>query len=62
VYIEALYAARTSYATSMALTALTVFIMGAIVAALGRERRGVVFGFVDSGSNDRTELRPGRGG
>jgi SHS family lactate transporter-like MFS transporter len=44
VYIEALYAARTSYATSMALTALTVFILGAVVAALGRERRGVEFG------------------
>jgi len=44
VYIEAIYAARTSYATSMALTALTVFIMSAIVAALGNERRGVTFG------------------
>jgi SHS family lactate transporter-like MFS transporter len=44
VYIEALYAARTSYATSMALTAVTVFILGAVVAALGRERRGVEFG------------------
>jgi len=44
VYIEALFAARTSYAISMALTAVTVFTLGAIVAALGRERRGVTFG------------------
>ncbi|MDQ6886527.1 MAG: MFS transporter [Gemmatimonadota bacterium] len=44
VYIEALFAARTSYAISMALTAVTVFSLGAIVAALGRERRGVTFG------------------
>ncbi|MBI1816381.1 MAG: MFS transporter [Deltaproteobacteria bacterium] len=48
VYIEALYAARTSYATSMALTAVTVFVLGAIVAALGRERRGVEFGAAPS--------------
>ena len=48
VYLEALYAARTSYATSMALTALTVFIMGAVVAALGDERRGVAFGLRNS--------------
>ncbi len=44
VYIEALFAARTNYAISMALTAATVFTLGAIVAGLGRERRGVTFG------------------
>jgi MFS transporter, SHS family, lactate transporter len=43
-YIEAVFAARVSYATSMAMTAVTVFSLGAIVAWLGRERRGVVFG------------------
>lgn len=43
-YIEAVFAARASYATSMALTAVTVFSLGALVAWLGRERRGVVFG------------------
>ena len=42
-YIEAVYGARTSLQTAMALTALTVFTLGAIVAALGKERRGVVF-------------------
>jgi SHS family lactate transporter-like MFS transporter len=44
VYVEALFAARTSYAWSMALTAVTVFGFAALVAAAGRERRGVTFG------------------
>jgi SHS family lactate transporter-like MFS transporter len=43
-YIEALFAAHTSYAKSMALTALIVFSVAAIVAGLGRERRGITFG------------------
>ncbi len=43
-YIEARFAAHTSYARAMAFAALTVFVLGAIVAALGRERRGVEFG------------------
>jgi SHS family lactate transporter-like MFS transporter len=43
-YIEAIFAARTSYAKSMALTALIVFSVAAVVAALGRERRGITFG------------------
>jgi SHS family lactate transporter-like MFS transporter len=43
-YIEAVFAERTSYANSMALTAATVFIGGAIAAWFGRERRGHVFG------------------
>jgi SHS family lactate transporter-like MFS transporter len=42
-YIEAVFAHRVSFATGMALTALTVFLLGALVAALGRERTGVVF-------------------
>ncbi|MGI8655652.1 MAG: hypothetical protein ACR2LC_10560 [Pyrinomonadaceae bacterium] len=40
-YIEALCAARASYAKSMA---LVVFSAAAIVAWAGRERRGIVFG------------------
>jgi MFS transporter, SHS family, lactate transporter len=44
VYIEAVYAQRTSYAAAMALTALSVFILAAVMAALGRERRGHTFG------------------
>ena len=44
VYIEALYAAHASYATAMALTALTVFVLASIMALLGRERRGEQFG------------------
>src|SRR5437879_4083943 len=43
-YIEAVFARRTSYANAMALTAFTVFSLGAIVVALGRERRGATFG------------------
>ena len=43
-YIEAVFARRTSYANAMALTAVTVFTLGAIVVALGRERRGATFG------------------
>ena len=46
VYVEALFAAHVSYATSMALTAVTVFAFAAGMAALGRERRGVTFGAV----------------
>jgi MFS transporter, SHS family, lactate transporter len=43
VYIEAVYAQRTSYASAMALTALSVFILASIMAAVGRERRGHIF-------------------
>jgi len=42
--IEAVFAERTTYANSMALTAATVFTAGAIAALFGRERRGAVFG------------------
>ncbi len=44
VYIEAALAGHMSYAKAMAITALTVFILAAVVAALGRERHGVAFG------------------
>jgi SHS family lactate transporter-like MFS transporter len=43
-YIEAVFAARTSYARAMALVALVVFTVAAIVSGLGRERRGITFG------------------
>ena len=43
-YIEAVFAARTSYARAMALVALVVFTVAAVVAGLGRERRGITFG------------------
>jgi len=43
-YVEALLAQRMSYATAMAATAAIVFAFAAIVAALGRERRGIQFG------------------
>ena len=44
VYIEAVYAQKTSYATAMALTAVSVFFLASIMAAVGRERRGQTFG------------------
>ena len=44
VYIEAVFAKTMSYATAMALTAVTVFVLAAIVTAAGKERKGRVFG------------------
>jgi MFS transporter, SHS family, lactate transporter len=44
VYIEAVYARQTSYATAMALTAASVFVLAAAMAALGREKHGHAFG------------------
>jgi SHS family lactate transporter-like MFS transporter len=45
-YIQAAFAARTSYPTTMALTTLTVLIGAIVVNALGREKRGITFGEV----------------
>jgi SHS family lactate transporter-like MFS transporter len=43
-YLEALLAARLSYRWTMAATAATVFLLCALVAAFGPERRGVEYG------------------
>ena len=43
-YVEAIFAGRMSYAWAMAATAATVFVLGAVVASLGRERRGITYG------------------
>jgi len=43
-YLEARAAERSSYSGVMALTALCVLVAGIVVAAFGRERRGVAFG------------------
>jgi SHS family lactate transporter-like MFS transporter len=43
-WLEALFASQFSYATAMAVTAATVFIIGVAAIGLGRERRGVQFG------------------
>jgi len=43
-HAQALFATRTSYAQAMALSAVIVFILGAVVAGLGPESRGVAFG------------------
>jgi SHS family lactate transporter-like MFS transporter len=40
VYLEAVYAQRTSYATAMALTAISIFAVASIMAFVGRERHG----------------------
>ena len=42
--LEALYAARTSYPTAMALTAVSVFVLAGVMAAVGKEKRGMEFG------------------
>jgi MFS transporter, SHS family, lactate transporter len=44
VYIEAVFAKRLSYATAMALTAVTVFALAAIMTGIGKERKGALFG------------------
>ena len=44
VFIEAVYAEKTSYGTAMALTAISVFIMASIMAFVGRERHGAALG------------------
>lgn len=44
VFIEAVYANRTSYATAMALMAFSVFILASVMAYLGGERHGAEFG------------------
>lgn len=44
VFIEAVYAKKTSYAWAMALTAISVFAMASIMAWLGKEQHGAEFG------------------
>jgi MFS transporter, SHS family, lactate transporter len=44
VYMEALYAQKTSYATAMALVAASAFVMASVVTTLGTEKRGQKFG------------------
>jgi len=43
-YVEAVLAARTSYATTMALTAVVVCLFAAVVVWFERERTGITFG------------------
>jgi len=43
-YLEAIFAARTSYAQSMAIVAVTVFSVAAIIVWAGREKHAVEFG------------------
>ncbi len=43
-WIEAALSERMSYAWAMALTATTVFLVGAALTSTGRERRGIVYG------------------
>jgi SHS family lactate transporter-like MFS transporter len=43
-YIEALFAQKMSYASAMAMTAVTVFVGAIIMIAVGRERHAIKFG------------------
>jgi len=43
-FIQAIFAAKTSYPTTMALTTLTVLVGAIVINALGREKRGISFG------------------
>ena len=43
VYIEAVFAKTMSYASAMAVTAVTVFALAAFVTAIGKERKGEAF-------------------
>ncbi|MHB8522135.1 MAG: MFS transporter [Limisphaerales bacterium] len=43
-YIEAVFAQTMNYANAMAVTALTVFVLGVVVIAFGPEKRGRRFG------------------
>jgi SHS family lactate transporter-like MFS transporter len=43
VFIEAMYARRTSYSTAMALTAISVFAMASVMAIVSGEKRGAEF-------------------
>jgi len=45
-YLQARVAARMSYSWAMAVSAGTVFVLCALVAWLGRERRGITYGAV----------------
>src|SRR2546426_12443986 len=56
-YAEARVAEHLNYAWAMALVAATVFVLGAVVALLGPERRGV-----GGGARGGTRARAPRGG
>jgi SHS family lactate transporter-like MFS transporter len=43
VFIEAMYARRTSYSAAMALTAISAFAMASVMAIVGGEKRGAEF-------------------
>jgi SHS family lactate transporter-like MFS transporter len=44
IYIEAIYAQKTSYGSALALTAIVVFVVASFMAWLGNERHGQRFG------------------
>jgi SHS family lactate transporter-like MFS transporter len=57
-YIQAVFAAKTSYPTTMALTTLTVLVGAIIITAVGREKRGIHFGGGASASTPATKPSP----
>jgi SHS family lactate transporter-like MFS transporter len=54
-YLEALFAKHMSYSVAMAGTAATVFVICAVVAWVGPERRGIEYGVGVSPSGARRE-------
>src|SRR3989475_6360438 len=59
-HVQAVFAVGSSYARSMAFSAATVFALGAVVAMLGRERRGG--GFANGARRWSRRSAPGAGG
>jgi len=47
-YLQAAAAVGRTYAVAMAITASSVFVICAVVAALGPERRGITYGAADA--------------
>src|SRR6266508_1306077 len=57
-YLEAVFSRTLNYSSAMALTALTVFILGIAVVALGREKKGAQFGSQTTGATAPTDHQP----
>ena len=57
-YLEAVFSRTLNYSSAMALTALTVFILGIAAVALGREKKGAQFGGQTTGATAPTDHQP----
>ena len=52
--LEARFAVGRSYGWALAISAAVVFVVCGIVASLGPERRGIVYGAVPAGVNNKS--------